>query len=455
MSITGSNNPFACNPVVFANANSIVSLGTITREGNQFTFSVGFVWEINGVTYQNTTPVVLTIAEASEGFQRIDNALLNTSNTIELQQGLESDTIALRPVAPETNIILTSWNISGTTIGDAEASILGSQFKKKSESLGYGDPTLTGSEAVIQLRPEGSSRYAFPHAGLVSIDGFGLYLITGNPDAEAPYPGKDLFIENTGTTPFSLLHQGAGDADSKFFFLDETDLVVPPGGKVWLKYDPSYCEMIFKSWSEVDLSTKLDKDITPESVYATDENGEQVMKSLSEISGDDTFTWSPTTRAVVNTSGNWYGLNTQTFNNAGFDTYNFYGNNIFPLVSEQLSRSSASLITLGRPLKKVYLGVDYCNWFEMDFVIMKTDYGINSAFNTRSIMSQPFHIVCLGGSNIPLNTPGVGPYTKWMIEIPINDIEDTSQKALCSAYQLFFKGQQNSSTHGFFARFIF
>lgn len=119
MSITGTNNPFSCDPVVFANANTIISLGTITRTGNVFTFSVGFVWKINGITYQNTAPVELTVAEATEGFNRIDNALLNTSNTIELQQGLESETIALRPVAPDTNIILTTWNISGETIGEA------------------------------------------------------------------------------------------------------------------------------------------------------------------------------------------------------------------------------------------------------------------------------------------------------------------------------------------------
>lgn len=283
MSITGSNNPFACEPVVFANANAIVSLGTITRDGNEFTFSVGFVWKINGVTYQNTAPVVLTIAEASTGFQRIDNALLNTSNTIELQQGLESETIALRPVAPDTNIILTSWNISGDAIGDTETPILGTQFKKKTESLGFSDPYLSGTNAVIQLRPEGNSRYAFSNPGLISIDGFGTSLISGNPNAEAPYDGKDLFIENTGTTPFTLKHDGAGTADAKFFFTDETDLIVPVGGKLWLKYGNPYCQLFFKNWSEVDLSTKLDKSTTPDSVYATDVAGSQVMKPITDF----------------------------------------------------------------------------------------------------------------------------------------------------------------------------
>ncbi|MCD8519152.1 MAG: hypothetical protein LRY32_06590 [Flavobacterium sp.] len=168
--------------------------------------------------------------------------MLNTSNTIELQQGLESDTIALRPVAPETNIILTSWNISGTTIGDAEASILGTQFKKKSESAAYNDPTLSGSDAVIQFQPNGESVYAFSNAGLVSIDGFGLDLITGNPSAETPYPYKDLFIFNNKSGDLILKHDGSGTAQSKFFFIDETDLIIPPGGKVGFKYGPSYCE---------------------------------------------------------------------------------------------------------------------------------------------------------------------------------------------------------------------
>jgi len=74
MSITGANNPFPCNPVVFSAGNQIISLGTITRFENVFTFSVGFVWKINGVTYQNSQPIELVVSEASIGKYRIDNA---------------------------------------------------------------------------------------------------------------------------------------------------------------------------------------------------------------------------------------------------------------------------------------------------------------------------------------------------------------------------------------------
>lgn len=247
MSIKGANNPFASNPVVFANANAIVSLGTVTRDGNEFTFSVGFVWKINGVTYQNTAPVVLSIAEASEGFNRIDNALLNTSNTIELQQGNESDTIALRPIAPVTNIILTSFSISGNEIGNPQDPTTGTRSKNKSESVGF-TYQLNGIKAVIQLRPEGNAYYSIS-GNLLTVDGFGLNLFTGNSDEEAPYQMKDLFIENSGTNSITLLHDGTGLANSKFFFSDETDLVVPPAGKVWLKYGKDYCQLFLISWS--------------------------------------------------------------------------------------------------------------------------------------------------------------------------------------------------------------
>ena len=75
-------------------------------------------------------------------------------------------------------------------------------------------------------------------------------MITGNPSAEVPYPGKDIFIFNNKAGNLTLKHDGSGTAQCKFFFIDETDLIIPPGGKVWLKYGPSYCEIIFKSWSD-------------------------------------------------------------------------------------------------------------------------------------------------------------------------------------------------------------
>jgi hypothetical protein len=255
MSITGANNPFSCTPVVFSAGNQILQLGTITRDGNEFTFSVGFVWKINGVTYQNTAAVVLTIAEASEGFYRIDNAILNTSNSIELQQGLESETIALQPVVPDTNILLTSWNISGDTIGDEETPLVGTQFKKKDENQKI-TQVLGGTDAVIELRTLGQQHYSVI-GPVTSIAGFSKDLIVASPTAEVPYAGKDFYFENK-TDHNVTLKNAFSPVDIPFNL--GADLVVPQNGIVWLKYNPSTekMDLFFKSWSEVDLSTKAD-----------------------------------------------------------------------------------------------------------------------------------------------------------------------------------------------------
>ena len=110
-------------------------------------------------------------------------------------------------------------------------------------------------------------------------------MITGNLSAEVPYPGKDILIYNNKSGNLTLKHDGSGTADVKFLLENGVDLVVPAGGKVWLKYGPSYCEMIFKSWTEIDLSTKLDKVSTTgvERVYTINADGSQGTKAASDF----------------------------------------------------------------------------------------------------------------------------------------------------------------------------
>jgi hypothetical protein len=289
MSITGANNPFSCTPVVFSAANQILQLGTITRDGNVFTFSVGFVWKINGVTYQNTAPVVLTIAEASEGFFRIDNAILNTSNSIELQQGLESETIALQPVVPDTNILLTSWNVSGATINDQESPIVGTQFRKKTE-LQSVVSTISGENAQLPFISSGASVYSLQNSSLVSISGFSRNLLTGATNEEPPYEGKEFWIYNNTANAVTLLYD-AQPTDA-FSISTGEDLEIPSGGKVMLKFQSGFFTEIFKSWgATVDLSGKLDKVTTTgvERVYTINPDGTQGTKAVSDLGGGATL----------------------------------------------------------------------------------------------------------------------------------------------------------------------
>jgi hypothetical protein len=263
-------------------------------------------WFISSVLYTNNSEITLPITLSSTGKQKLCYLCANQENGFEFVYGPESDTNPSAPTIENNLLPVTFFLVTDGTVGTPAEPIVGNVYKKKSESLGFGDPYLSGENAVIQLRPEGNSRYAFSNPGLISIDGFGLDLITGVPTAESPYDGKDLFIENTGANSFTLIHDGTGLANSKFFFIDETNLVIPPGGKVWVKYGSTTCEVIFKSWSEVDLSTKadlvegkvpasqlpsyvddflmkLDKTATPLSTYTNDVNGNSVMRNISDI----------------------------------------------------------------------------------------------------------------------------------------------------------------------------
>jgi len=240
-----------------SNYNKLLSVGAIDVEGTDIIVERGVSAQINGLLYSTSTDTIIPITLCASGFNRKDILVLTTSNTIIAISGEETDgAIVIAPTTPTTDAIyITEFDVSDSAIGTPIDPILGNYFKKKTENLDYSYPILKGTRAVIQLRPEGHSYYYLESSLLVSVDGFGLSLITGNPDAEMPYPMKDLFIHNTGTTPFTLLHNGTGSATSKFFFLDETDLVVPPGGKVWLKYGGTYCQLFLTSWTEQSIPT--------------------------------------------------------------------------------------------------------------------------------------------------------------------------------------------------------
>ena len=269
-----------------SNYNQLLAIGTISVSGTDITVPSGVSGQINSLLYGTSTDTILSITLCPTGFSRKDIIVLTTANTVVVISGEETDgAIVLAPPVPTDALYITEFDVNDTTIGAPIDPSLGTSFKKKSENAAYNDPTLSGTDAVISLQPNGQGVYAFSNAGLTSIDGFGLDLITGNPSAETPYPYKDILIYNNKATGLILKHDGSGTADVKFLLEGGVDLVIPAGGKVWLKYGPSYCEMIFKSWSEVDLSTKLDKDATAgvERAYIINADGSQSTKATSDF----------------------------------------------------------------------------------------------------------------------------------------------------------------------------
>lgn len=96
--------------------NLIVSYGTITRTGNDFLFSTGYIWIINGISYANSTSINRNITNATDGYYRIDIAVLDTNGNIVIEQGIENDEVASQPTTPANNLLLSVFNIYGDVI---------------------------------------------------------------------------------------------------------------------------------------------------------------------------------------------------------------------------------------------------------------------------------------------------------------------------------------------------
>lgn len=244
--IQGSNNPFSCTPAVVGLNNQIIELGTISRVDDTFTFSTGFKWMINSQNYENTTTFDYTPDPATTDFKRIDVAVLNQNNEIEFLAGTESDTIALRPTIPVNNLLLTQWNINGSSIEDSVDPLIGDVFVKKS----FAQPYIfngTGSNQEIPLDALGRTEIRLNNSSLVSVKGFNLSLITGNSSAEVPYIGKEYVIRNITGVDITILHN---DLSAGLLFLskDGSNVLIPNGESLTIKYGGGGFYEGLRSW---------------------------------------------------------------------------------------------------------------------------------------------------------------------------------------------------------------
>lgn len=237
------------------NPDRIISLGTETISGNQRTYE-GYKWQINGVEVNNIgNPIELIFPSATAGFKRNDISVFKADGTIERIAGIETDgEIVSPPDVPEGTLYFKTYSIDGNVVESEPEppTIDGSIFKKKSENSSL-KITATGEDIIINLSLAGQMHYIVTSPSLISVAGFSPHLLNmgGNP----LYPGQDLIFENQTGNPVTLIN-AHGFAPIKFN--EGADIIVPNGGKIWFRINVGFAELMMKSWSEVDLSTKAD-----------------------------------------------------------------------------------------------------------------------------------------------------------------------------------------------------
>jgi len=233
--------------------NNIVTETGFTLVDQDVTFAADWVWSILNTQYTNPAAVVINIPFAATGNQRIDLIVANQSNTFERIAGTESVSNPTAPAVPLNKISVTFITVTDGEVGTPTNPIIGTSFVKKSFFAPF-ISTVTGADAIIPLDPNGYTEIRLTDASLTSIAGFDLSLITGVPTAEVPYNGKPYIIRNLTGNDITIKNE-LGAADYPFFLSGGADLVFPNGQAIYVLYDASGFNEIFKSWCTLDEAT--------------------------------------------------------------------------------------------------------------------------------------------------------------------------------------------------------
>ena len=123
--------------------------------------------------------------------------------------------------------------------------------KIKLESNKYNDLLLSGSDALIDLRPDGSSYYEFSNVGLVSLKGFDFTSLDLAPSGEYPYEGKDFVLKNSTGSDITLKENILLGTQIPFRLSGGVDATMPDGGLIWFKVVNGIVEAeeIMRSWT--------------------------------------------------------------------------------------------------------------------------------------------------------------------------------------------------------------
>lgn len=236
------------------NPDRIITIGTETILADEYSYE-GYVWQLGGVQFNNTgNPSAFIIPAAATGFRRKDISVFNNEGNIVRIAGNETDgEVASTPAVPPGTLYFKSYDINGNTVEvDPEPpAIDGTQFKQKIENTRW-ESTQSGTDVVIPFQAAGQMHYSVVNSGLISVAGFSTDNLT-----QRLYEGIDVLFENQTGNPITLKNMFGGiSTPVKFNF--GADLVVPNGGKLWLRVRNGEFELIMKSWIDVDLSSKAD-----------------------------------------------------------------------------------------------------------------------------------------------------------------------------------------------------
>lgn len=229
--------------------NGVVSIdGDITVAGNDVTIPAITVSFQDTFYTKATTTVINTPFTTAVDLEREDWLVFNTvSGNVERVEGDETAGVVVPPSLPANCVFIAPLSITDTTVGVAEQPFIGEAFIKKS----FAQPFLfngSGTDVEIPLDPLGREEIRLTNAGLESVKGFNLSLITGVPSAEVPFIGKEYTIRNLTGVDVTIKNN---DITAGLIFLarNNSDVVIPDNEDLIIKYGGGGFYEYLRSWN--------------------------------------------------------------------------------------------------------------------------------------------------------------------------------------------------------------
>lgn len=97
--------------------NQLVYIGTITVSGNDLNVPANAQWIINNIDYSNLADIVINVPYAVTGNTRTDIIVADTSNNMYRVNGPETAGISPAPNVPLNTVLVTTVNVTDSTIG--------------------------------------------------------------------------------------------------------------------------------------------------------------------------------------------------------------------------------------------------------------------------------------------------------------------------------------------------
>lgn len=98
--------------------NQLLSIGTISVDGNNVTVPAGATWVINNIDYSNPANIVINIPYAADGFTRTDIIVADQFNNMYRVNGPETEGVSPTPNTPLNTVLITIVTVTDSTVGN-------------------------------------------------------------------------------------------------------------------------------------------------------------------------------------------------------------------------------------------------------------------------------------------------------------------------------------------------